>query len=82
MEDKSMSLLDWLYLILTVNTPILGWIVVIVGAIGKNKPKEKKMFCRAYIIFKLIMLVISSICLYYVFNIAIGLIEQGLNMMQ
>lgn len=81
-DVKSMKMLDWLYLILTMNIPVAGWIVVIIGAIGKNKPTEKKMFCRAYIVFKAIMLVLSLICIYFAINVSANLVEQALDMMQ
>lgn len=80
-EVKKMSTLDWLYLLLTVNIPILGWLVVIVGSIGKHKPIEKKKFCRAYILFKLIILIITVVALVLIFSFALDMMEQVLSQM-
>lgn len=74
-----MGILDWLYLLLVCNIPVIGWLVVIFGSFGKHKTEDKKRFCRAYILFKLVMLLLSLIVLVILIKIGANFVEVILN---
>lgn len=66
---QDISLGNWLMTFLTMDIPIIGYVVLLACAFGKNSPQVKKSMCKAYLVKKLIFTALSiciCIILFYI----------------
>lgn len=69
---------SWLLMLLYASIPVFGWIVIIHGIVSKKSTYDKKCFCEAYAIMKLILIAISLILLFIGYQVVLKLIEYFL----
>lgn len=69
---------DWLLLLLFVSIPVIGWIFILHGIFSKKSTLDRKNFCTAYAIMKLIFTAISSIFMFVGYQLVIKCIEHFL----
>lgn len=69
---------SWLLLLLYASIPVFGWIVIIHGIFSKKSTHDKKCFCEAYAIMKVILLCISLLLLFIGYQVVLKLIEYFL----
>lgn len=81
-ELQELTIGNWLMTFLTMDVPIIGYIVLLVGAFGKKSPKIKKSMCKAYLIKKLIFTTLSVIILVILFYIGSYWLDKVLEYMQ
>lgn len=64
-DGKYMRTRDWLLLLLMANVPIIGWIPLVYGIFAKRSSPDKVKFCKAMLIYQIIITFISF-CIIYV----------------
>lgn len=74
-KDKPISFLNWLATLLLINIPIVGWILLLIWAFGRNVEPSKKNWARAYLILVLIAFIILRLLLYSIGTDFTGLLN-------
>lgn len=81
-ELQELTIGNWLMTFLYMDVPIIGYIILLVGAFSKKSPKIKKSMCKAYLIKKLIFTTLSVIILVILFYIGSYWLDKVLAYMQ
>ena len=76
--DSPVKMQDWLLTILLVSIPIIGWIPAVYMIFSKKSSVSKANFCKAYIVYQLIILVITIMLLYIGVNVVATVAEHFL----
>lgn len=75
--EEPVSLLDWVGTLLLLNfVPCIGLIVCIVWAFSKDTKKSKANFCKAYLIFWLVGVIISIITMLFLWGTIAGIMSN------
>lgn len=70
---------QWFQTICWMHIPIIGFWYLVIVAIRRKTPKEKKTFARAYILFRILVLILACTVLYVFYQMGISFIEQILS---
>lgn len=81
-ELQELTIGNWLMTFLYMDVPIIGYIILLVGAFSKKSPRIKKSMCKAYLIKKLIFTTLSVIILVILFYIGSYWLDKVLAYMQ
>lgn len=74
-DETPVKTLEWLLTILLVSIPIIGWIPSIYMVFSKRSNYSKKNFCKAYMIYQTILLVIVLFIMGVAINVLATLAE-------
>lgn len=77
-ERPDESVGSWMITLLLANIPVIGFIYLLVLALGSGASPSKRNFARALFLWQIIA-VIAVIVLYVVFGVAIWASLQGMN---
>lgn len=72
-DDRAVSLGDWFVTLLVLAIPLVGFIMLFVWGFSAGTPASKQNFCRAYLIWMVIVFVLAI-----VFAIVFGAAIAGL----
>lgn len=72
---------QWFFTFMCMNIPLIGWFYLFYLAFGKKYP-ERKSFARAYMLYKLLILVVSLAILGALAYFVMGLVDQLLAYME
>lgn len=70
-DNETMSVGEWLLTILATIIPCIGIVLYLVWAFGKNGNANRRNYCKAWLIYWLIQMVLTIIILIFVFAILI-----------
>lgn len=71
----------WFFTFMCMNIPIIGWIYLLTKAFGK-KDNPLKDFSRAYLLYKLVFLIVALVILGIVAYIGLGILDELLAYME
>ena len=77
-ELKNVSIKDWLLTILLINIPFIGLIPCLYMMLSNGSSEIKKQFCKAWLIYQMILFVIVCIFTYTGVQIVATIIERFL----
>jgi len=77
-ERPDESVGSWMITLLLANIPVIGFIYLLVLALGSGASPSKRNFARALFLWQIIA-VIAVIVLYVIFGVAIWASLQGMN---
>lgn len=77
-ERPDESVGSWMVTLLLANIPVVGFIYLLVLALGSGASPSKRNFARALFLWQIIA-VIAVIVLYVIFGVAIWASLQGMN---
>ena len=70
---------QWFQTICWMHIPIIGFWYLVIVAVRRKTPKEKKTFARAYILFRILVLILAFTILYIFYRMGISFLEQILS---
>lgn len=70
---------QWFQTICWMHIPVIGFWYLVIVAIRKKTPKEKKVFAKAYILFRILVLILACTLLYIFYQMGLSFIEQILS---
>ncbi len=77
-KDSNIAIQDWLLTILLINIPFIGLIPCIYMIFSRGSNNIKKRFCKAWLIYQLILFVITFIFMYIGVNVVANVINDFL----
>ena len=80
-EGYAMPPRTWFLTFMCMNIPIIGWIYLLTKAFGK-KDNPLKDFSRAYLLYKLVFLIVALVILGIVAYIGLGILDELLAYME
>lgn len=79
-EDKGIrkwgNMGQWFQTICWMHIPVIGFWYLVIVAIRRKTPKEKKAFAKAYILFRILVLTLACTILYIFYQMGVSFIEQ------
>lgn len=66
---------EWFQTICFMRIPIIGFIYIVVLALSKKTPLEKKSFAKAYIIYKVLVWVLAAALLYCLYKVGLNFLD-------
>lgn len=66
---------DWFQTICFMRIPIIGFVYILVLALSKKTPIEKKSFAKAYIIYKVLVWVLAAALLYCLYKVGLNFLD-------
>ena len=79
--DNEASVHHWFFTFMWINIPVIGWFYLFYLAFNK-KYLDRQSFARAYLLYKLIFLIIGIIILAILIHIGMELLDQLLVYME
>ena len=73
---------NWFLTFCWMNIPIIGFWYMVVVAVRKKTPKERKAFARAFILYRILVLLLACTILYICYRMGLGFLEQILSYME
>lgn len=73
------SVSQWFLSICWLNIPVIGLIYALVLAVNPKTPKDKKNFSRGYLLYQILVLVLSITIMYVVYQVGLSFIEEMLS---
>ena len=70
---------QWFQTICWMHIPVIGFWYLVIVAIRRKTPKEKKTFAKAYILFRILVLILAFTILYIFYRMGISFLEQILS---
>lgn len=70
---------QWFQTICWMHIPIIGFWYLVIMAIRRKTPKEKKAFAKAYILFRILVLTLALTILYIFYRMGLSFVEQILS---
>lgn len=71
----------WFQTFCWMHIPLVGFWYMVVVALRKKTPKEKKAFARAYILYRILVLILACTILYIFYRMGLSFLEQILSYM-
>lgn len=72
----------WFQTFCWMHIPVVGFWYMVVIACRRKTPKEKKAFARAYILYRLLVLLLACTLLYIFYRMGLSFVEQILSYME
>ncbi|MDE6851322.1 MAG: hypothetical protein K2J67_02390 [Lachnospiraceae bacterium] len=72
----------WFLTFCWMHIPIIGFWYMVIVALRKRTPKEKKAFARAYILYRILVLILACTILYIFYRMGLSFLEQILSYME
>lgn len=72
---------SWFFTFMCMNIPVIGWFYLLYLAFNKKKALRRN-FARAYLVYKLLFLIIAAVILGILLYIGMGLLDQLLAYME
>lgn len=73
---------NWFLTFCWMHIPLVGFWYMVVVALRKKTPKEKKAFARAFILYRILVLILACTLLYIFYRMGLGFLEQILSYME
>lgn len=73
---------NWFLTFCWMNIPIIGFWYMVVVAVRKKTPKERKAFARAFILYRILVLLLACTILYICYRMGLDFLEQILSYME
>lgn len=73
---------NWFITFCWMHIPLIGFWYMVVVALRKKTPKEKKAFARAYILYRILVLILVCTILYICYRMGMSFLEQILSYME
>lgn len=70
---------SWFQTFCWMHIPIIGFWYMLVLALRKKTPKEKKAFARAYVLYRILVLILACTILYIFYQMGLSFVEQILS---
>lgn len=70
---------QWFQMFCWMHIPIFGFWYMVVTALRKKNPEEKRAFAKAFIIYRLLVLILAFTLLYVLYRMGLDFIEQILS---
>lgn len=70
---------QWFQTICWMHIPVIGFWYLVIVAIRRKTPKEKKVFARAYILFRILVLILAATILYIFYQMGVSFLEEILS---
>lgn len=70
---------QWFLTICWMHIPVIGFWYLVIVAIQRKTPKEKKAFAAAYILFRILVLILAVTILYIFYRMGLSFVEQILS---
>ncbi len=70
---------QWFLCICWLNIPVIGLIYALVLAIYPGTPRDKKNYARGYILYQILVLLLSLTIMYVVYQVGLSFIEEMLS---
>lgn len=77
MEEKQIPVHTWFFTFMCATIPVVGWFYLISIAFSKKKDLRRE-YARAFLLYKLVFLVVSLILLGILVYIGAGIMDQVL----
>ena len=78
-DAEGVSVSEWFLSVCWIKIPVIGFIYVLVLALGKKTHPAKKNFARGYLIYRCLVLILSVTVLYVLYQIGLNFIDQMLS---
>lgn len=73
---------SWFVTFCWMHIPFIGFWYMVVMALRKKNPKEKKAFARAFILYRILVLILACTILYICYRMGLSFLEQILSYME
>ncbi len=73
---------NWFITFCWMHIPLIGFWYMVVMALRKKTPKEKKAFARAFVLYRILVLFLACTILYIFYRMGLGFLEQILSYME
>ena len=80
-DSRPIEISEWFHTFMCMNIPVAGWIYLLRLAFGK-KDNQLRDFARAYLLYKLVFLIISLILLGILVYIGLDIVDKVLAYME
>jgi cation transporter-like permease len=67
---------EWFQTICWIKIPVFGFIYMLVLAIRKNTPKQKKSFAIAYLLYRILVLLLAFTILFVLYRIGLSFVDE------
>lgn len=67
---------QWFQILCFMNIPVLGFFYMLVLAIRKKTPFQKKTFAIAYILYRLLVLLLSVTILFVLYRVGLSFVDE------
>lgn len=78
-DPEQMSISDWLFTICWIRIPFFGFLYACVVALRRGNNRTKKNYAAAYIIYRLLVLVLTVAVLYVFYKVGLDFVDQMLS---
>ena len=65
----------WFQTICFIHVPVVGYFYMIVLAVRKNTPPAKKDFAKAYLLYRILVLILAFAILFVLYQIGLDLVD-------
>lgn len=73
------SVSQWFLSICWIKIPVIGFFYALVLAISQKTPTDKKSFARGYLLYRILVLLLSATVMYVIFQVGLGFVDQLLS---
>ena len=70
---------QWFHLLCCMNIPIIGFIYMLVLSLRKKTPPQKRAFAIAYVLYRILVLILAGTILFVLYKVGLSFVEQILN---
>lgn len=77
--ERYASVSQWFLSICWLKIPVIGFIYALFMAFSRKTPYEKRNFARGYILYRILVLLLSMTVLYVIYRIGLDFIDQLLS---
>lgn len=67
---------QWFQLICFVKIPVFGFFYILVLALRKKTPKRKRTFAIAYLLYRILVLLLALTILYILYKVGLGFVDE------
>ena len=72
----------WFQTICFLHVPVVGFIYMLVQALGKRTPPARKDFAKAYLLYRILVLFLACMILYTFYRMGLDLVDQLLDLVK
>ena len=65
----------WFQILCLMNIPVFGFIYMFVLAVRSTTPAERKAFARAYILYRILVLILAGTILYVLYRVGLSFVD-------
>ena len=78
-REETVSVSQWFLSICWLKIPIVGVFYALILALSRRAPEEKRNFARGYILYRVLVFLLSLTVLYAVYRLGLGFVEELLS---